>query len=93
MLAKPLPQRLVQQVRGGMVRSQRVAALVIDRELDPVAGMQAPLNDLGDMDMEVAELLLRIADLERGPAAALRPTAVALLAASFTCGTKAIPAR
>ena len=46
--AEHLTQRLVQQMRRGVVGARRCAARVIDFELDGVAGLEAALLDLAE---------------------------------------------
>ena len=83
MIAEHLAQRLVQQMRRGMVGADRRAALMIDVEFDGIARLERSRFDLADVDEEVAEFLLRVGDAEQRT---LRPTdhaAIADLAAAL----------
>ncbi len=60
--AEALAQRLVQQVRGAVVRADGGAAGMIDLGDDRRADLRGAGLDAAEMDEQVAELLLRVGD-------------------------------
>ncbi len=65
-----------------MVGARRRAARMIDLELDGVAGLEAALLDVAEVDEQIAELLLRVGDAEQRALGALDQALVADLAAA-----------
>ena len=61
-IAEHLAQRLVQQMRGGMVLPDGGAARVVDLQQHRIADFQRALADLDQMREQVAGLLLRVGD-------------------------------
>ena len=66
--AEHLAQRLVQEMGRGVVGARRRAAAVIDDQLGEITSFERTLLDRADVDHEIAELLLRFGDAERGAA-------------------------
>ena len=60
MLAKPVAQRLMQQMRHRMVGAQLAPALAIDAQLDGVADPQRSVRDAADMNEHIAGLAQRV---------------------------------
>ena len=61
-VAEHLPQRLVQQMRRGMIGADRRAPGMIDLERQRRAGLQRALLDGAEMHKEIAGLLLGVGD-------------------------------
>ncbi len=64
-IAEHLPQRLVQQMRRGVIGADRGAPGVIDVELQRRSELQRALLDRAEMHEQIAGLLLGVGDAER----------------------------
>ena len=64
MIAEHLPQRLMQQMGGGMIGAQRAAARMIDTQFERETSVELAFFDRALMDIELAKLFLRIGDAE-----------------------------
>ncbi len=81
--AELAPQRLMQQMRGGVMRADRATPRVIDRGDDGDAGRRDAGLDAAEMHEQVAQLLLRIGDRDHQTIGTGDHAGIADLAAAF----------
>ena len=86
MRAQHLAQRLVHEMRRGVIGPRGRAALVVDDQLDRIARLEAAALDNAGVHDQIAELLLRIADTEQRAFRALDEACIADLATGTGCG-------
>ena len=83
MIAETMAQCLVQQVGRRVVGAHARAALVIDMEFDHIANLQRLARNLAGMDMQRAQLLHRVVDLDDAAAGCAQHAGIAGLATAF----------